>query len=164
MHRRDWLWASRPPPRNGSLLQGLIRVLYFSIAQGICVCIFKCCIHTDTRRKSPGFAPSYTACCCCNASLEKDLLVPFSTNLFCLSSEAFTILCNLQVKVALYASQIQQLDGAMECAEAHVASSLAPQNARVSAWMEHPEQAAQHELWPLLIDPQTSTSSRSLRS
>ena len=49
------------------------------------------------------------------------------------------------------------MDGALECAELGVASSLQPQNAAVAAQTQQSGAAAQ-ALWPLLIDPQTGTS------
>lgn len=55
----------------------------------------------------------------------------------------------------LEAGKVHVLEGAAECAAENVASSLAPQNARVSCWLERPEEAAQHQIWPLLVDPQT---------
>lgn len=60
-----------------------------------------------------------------------------------------------QVHVGLNVQHIQLLDGASECAAQSVASSLAPQNARVSAWISQNSEATQHAMWPLLVDPQT---------
>ncbi|KAL3145556.1 hypothetical protein ABBQ32_003381 [Trebouxia sp. C0010 RCD-2024] len=60
-----------------------------------------------------------------------------------------------QVSAELDVSSIPMLPGAAECAAAGVLSSLHSQNAKASAAVENPEQAIQHESWPLLVDPQT---------
>lgn len=61
----------------------------------------------------------------------------------------------MQVSAELDVSSIPMLPGAAECAAAGVLSSLHSQNAKASAAVENPEQAIQHESWPLLVDPQT---------
>jgi len=57
--------------------------------------------------------------------------------------------------VAVSMGKVPLLRGASECAAQGVASSLAPQNARVADWMEDRGEAEAHPHWPLLIDPQT---------
>ena len=57
--------------------------------------------------------------------------------------------------MAVDVDRIPLLGGAAECAAAGVASSLAPQNSRVAAWIADAESAARHPKWPLLLDPQT---------
>ena len=68
--------------------------------------------------------------------------------------------CFYQVSIQLETGAVRCLEGAAECAADKVASSLAPQNARVSSWLQSPEQAEQHEKWPLLVDPQTGQEVR----
>ena len=57
----------------------------------------------------------------------------------------------------LEVSSIPMLNGASECVSAGVLSSIHSQNAKASAAVEDPEQAIQHQSWPLLVDPQTGS-------
>lgn len=61
-------------------------------------------------------------------------------------------------------SSIPMLPGAAECSAAGMLSSIHSQNAKASAAVEDPEQAIQHESWPLLVDPQTGSLMDSLAS
>lgn len=61
----------------------------------------------------------------------------------------------MQVSAELNVSSIPMLPGAAESAAAGVLSSIHSQNAKASAAVDNPEQAIQHESWPLLVDPQT---------
>ena len=64
-----------------------------------------------------------------------------------------------QVTAELDVSSIPTLNGASECVSAGVLSSIHSQNAKASAAVEDPEQAIQHQSWPLLVDPQTGSHS-----
>ena len=70
----------------------------------------------------------------------------------------------MQVRVALDVDRIPLLDGAAECAAAGVASSLAPQNSRVAAWIADAKSAARHPKWLLLLDPQTGALPQPIES
>ena len=48
------------------------------------------------------------------------------------------------------------MDGALQCAESGVASSLLPSNLKAAALIGNADEAARLEVWPLLFDPQTS--------
>ncbi|KAK9794374.1 hypothetical protein WJX73_009966 [Symbiochloris irregularis] len=61
-----------------------------------------------------------------------------------------------QVAVRLDGGSVPLLQGARECAEAGVLSSLHPQNARVASAVSNVSAVADHPLWPLLLDPQTA--------
>ena len=62
----------------------------------------------------------------------------------------------LQVSVQLDVDSIPLMDGALQCADSGVASSLLPSNLKAAALVENAQEAARLGQWPLLFDPQTS--------
>ena len=62
----------------------------------------------------------------------------------------------LQVDVQLDIESIPIMDGALECADSGVASSLLPSNLKAAALVGDAQEAAKLRPWPLLFDPQTS--------
>ncbi len=48
------------------------------------------------------------------------------------------------------------MDGALQCADSGVASSLLPSNLKAAALVGNAKEAAKLRLWRLLFDPQTS--------
>ena len=48
------------------------------------------------------------------------------------------------------------MDGALQCVDNGVASSLLPSNLKAAALVRNAQEAAKLRLWPLLFDPQTS--------
>lgn len=68
-----------------------------------------------------------------------------------------SLLLMVQVSAEINTANIPTLDGAMECLAAGVMSSMHSQNAKASAAVTNAEQAIQHDIWPLMVDPQTGT-------
>ncbi|ARV18695.1 Selenide, water dikinase [Curvibacter sp. AEP1-3] len=60
------------------------------------------------------------------------------------------------VQVALDAAALPLLDGALECVQQGLLSSLHGANARPQHVVQNAAQAMGHPLWPLLVDPQTA--------
>ena len=60
------------------------------------------------------------------------------------------------VQVVLQATTLPLLDGALECVQQGLLSSLHGANARQQHVVQNAAQAMAHPLWPLLVDPQTA--------
>lgn len=60
------------------------------------------------------------------------------------------------VQVVLDAAALPLLDGALECVQQGLLSSLHGANARQQHGVQNAAQAMDHPLWPLLVDPQTA--------
>ncbi len=60
------------------------------------------------------------------------------------------------VQVVLDAAALPLLDGALECVQQGLLSSLHSANARQQHVVQNAAQAMGHPLWPLLVDPQTA--------
>ncbi|MDT7514497.1 selenide, water dikinase SelD [Rhodoferax mekongensis] len=60
------------------------------------------------------------------------------------------------VQVVLDAAALPLLDGALECVQQGLLSSLHGANARQQHVVQNAAQAMDHPLWPLLVDPQTA--------
>ena len=48
------------------------------------------------------------------------------------------------------------MEGALQCAERGIASSLLPSNLKAAALIGNAVEGARLKIWPLLFDPQTS--------
>ena len=62
----------------------------------------------------------------------------------------------LQVSVQIDVDSMPFMDGASQCADKGLASSLLPSNLKAAALVSNAQEAASLSLWPLLFDPQTS--------
>jgi selenide,water dikinase len=60
------------------------------------------------------------------------------------------------VQVVLDAAALPLLEGALECVQQGLLSSLHSANARQQHVVQNATQAMTHPLWPLLVDPQTA--------
>jgi hypothetical protein len=69
-----------------------------------------------------------------------------------------------QVRARVNLDSIPVLEGAIECAQQGIFSSIYPDNARAAAHVSSPEAAASHPVWPLLFDPQTGVLPPTARS
>eukprot|EP00884_Botryococcus_braunii_P018935 jgi/Botrbrau1/5725/Bobra.0134s0002.1 len=60
-----------------------------------------------------------------------------------------------KVRVKLEIGSIPLLEGAMECSQQGIFSSIYPDNARAADHMHYSDANTRHSAWPLLFDPQT---------
>ncbi|NDJ16047.1 selenide, water dikinase SelD [Myxacorys almedinensis] len=61
-----------------------------------------------------------------------------------------------RVAIALQLEAVPMLEGAQDCIQQGIFSSLYPQNLRASQWVANDSALRSHPLFPLLFDPQTS--------
>ena len=129
MHRCDRLWAHWAPRRDDSRLAG---VTCWSFA------------HTTQHTQSMVWCDK----------LAYTVTAQLSYHRTCSTSEGSH--ATLQVNVQLDIESIPMMDGALECADSGVASSLLPSNLKAAALVGNAQEAAKLRPWPLLFDPQTS--------
>ncbi len=144
MHRRHRLWIARPLAGSSSCLPGQLQPLTNVAHRDLCIHAIFDINPTIYQVVQLTVAAEFLEVCHIRPKLQPRRCKGCN--------------CCCQVKIRLDANKAHILEGASECAAENVSSSLEPQNARVSAWVDSPEEAIQHQIWPMLVDPQTGES------